>query len=309
MRRFDDRAWSVICVLLAATCWGTIGTSYVVMLDRIAIDGVTVVTIRAVTATLLIWVWALVKDRAALRLAPDQLPNFILFGFLSVTVNYLALIYAIEETSVAVGTVLLYVAPALVTLGAARFLGERITPQKIVALALTFGGVVLVVRAYDPANLTVSPAGFSLGLLAAAGYASYSLFGKPLLVHHRPATVLAYNLLLGAIGLIATKLILSPTEWPAPRDALVVASYTGLVTTLVPLTLYTIGLRGLPSSEASILSTFEPVVALILAATVLGETLAAGQWLGAACVMAGVILLSWRRGYHLRWRVLSRIAR
>lgn len=309
MRRFDDRAWSVICVLLAATCWGTIGTSYVVMLDRIAIDGVTVVTIRAVTATLLIWVWALVKDRAALRLAPDQLPNFILFGFLSVTVNYLALIYAIEETSVAVGTVLLYVAPALVTLGAARFLGERITPQKIVALALTFGGVVLVVRAYDPANLTVSPAGFSLGLLAATGYASYSLFGKPLLVHHRPATVLAYNLLLGAIGLIATKLILSPTEWPAPRDALVVASYTGLVTTLVPLTLYTIGLRSLPSSEASILSTFEPVVALILAATLLGETLAAGQWLGAACVMAGVILLSWRRGYHQRWRVLSRIAR
>ncbi len=103
--------------------------------------------------------------------------------------------------------------------------------------------------------------------------------------------------------------MLSPTEWPALRDVLLVAGYTGLVTTLIPLTLYTIGLRRLPSSEASILSTFEPVVALVLAATVLGETMAAGQWLGALCVLAGVTLLSWRWGQPRRWHAASRIAR
>jgi len=309
MRRANDRAWAVAAILAAATCWGTIGTSYVLILDRIAIDGITVVTIRACAAVAVIWLWATLRDRSALRLPREQLRTFVIFGSLSVTVNYVALIYTFEATSVAVGTMLLFVAPAFVTLGAARFFGERITRQKTVALTLTFGGVALVVRAYDLTHLDLSLAGLGLGLLAAMSYASYSLFAKSLLGQHSPASVVSYNLLIGAIGLIAIKLLLSPTEWPALRDVLLVAGYTGLVTTLIPLTLYTIGLRRLPSSEASILSTFEPVVALVLAATVLGETMAAGQWLGTLCVLAGVTLLSWRWGQPRRWHAASRIAR
>jgi uncharacterized membrane protein len=54
------------------------------------------------------------------------------------------------------------------------------------------------------------------------------------------------------------------------------------------------------------LLTFEPVIALVLAAAVLGESLAAGQWLGAISVLAGVILLSVPARAWVPWRVARR---
>ena len=89
------------------------------------------------------------------------------------------------------------------------------------------------------------------------------------------------------------KLLVSPSTWPAPREAITIGLYTGVMTTLLPITLYTFGLSRLPASEASILLTFEPVVAFVLAAVVLGESLHAGQWLGVMAVLGGVVLLTW----------------
>jgi hypothetical protein len=48
----------------------------------------------------------------------------------------------------------------------------------------------------------------------------------------------------------------------------------------------------LPSSEAMVLLTVEPVVAFALAAVVLGEILNPAQWLGAIAVLGGVVLLT-----------------
>jgi drug/metabolite transporter (DMT)-like permease len=107
------------------------------------------------------------------------------------------------------------------------------------------------------------------------------------------ATVLAAYLLLGTLLLIGLKLLVSPTAWPAPQEAITIGLSTGVLTTLFPIALYTFGLSRLPASEASILLTFEPVVAFVLAAVVLGESLHAGQWLGVVAVFGGVVLLTW----------------
>jgi len=79
-----------------------------------------------------------------------------------------------------------------------------------------------------------------------------------------------------------------------------------MLATLVPVTLYTYGLSRLPASEASTLLTFEPVVAFVLAAAVLGESLAPGQWLGALSVLAGVVLLTVPAHAFRRRRVAQR---
>jgi DME family drug/metabolite transporter len=138
-----------------------------------------------------------------------------------------------------------------------------------------------------------SAAGIGLGLIAAATYGTYSVLGKKLLAQYRMATVLAAYLLMGTLLLLGVKLLVSPSTWPAPREAITIGLLTGVMTTLVPITLYTYGLSRLPASEASILLTFEPVVAFVLAAAVLGESLHAGQWLGVMAVLGGVVLLTW----------------
>jgi drug/metabolite transporter (DMT)-like permease len=283
----------IAAVLAAAACWATQGVAYALILDGIQTDGLTVVTLRAVTAALILWVWLALTDPSALRIPRAALPAFTLLGAIAVTIFYPALFYTYQWTSVSVATTLLYLSPTLVTLGAALFLAEPLTAGKLIALVTTFLGSALVVQAYQPENLRGSAAGIGLGLIAAATYGTYSVLGKKLLARHQMATVLAAYLLIGTLLLLGVKLLVSPGTWPAPREAITIGLYTGVMTTLLPITLYTYGLRRLPASEASILLTFEPVVAFVLAAVVLGESLHAGQWLGVVAVLGGVVLLTW----------------
>jgi drug/metabolite transporter (DMT)-like permease len=60
--------------------------------------------------------------------------------------------------------------------------------------------------------------------------------------------------------------------------------------TLVPFACFYAGLRSLPPAQAGILATTEPVVAVLSAAVILGETLHALQWLGAALVLCASLL-------------------
>ena len=287
-------------VLGAAACWGAQGIVYAMIVDQVQTDGLTIVTLRAATATLLLWLWLGITHPAALRIPRADLPVFAALGLIAVTIFYPALFYTYAWTSVAVGTVLLYLSPALVALGAALFLGEPLTPRKLMALAATFAGCALVVQVYAPANLAGSVAGIGVGLVAAITYGTYSVLGKKLLARHQMGTVLAAYLLCGTLLLLGVKLLASPTSWPAPREAIAIGLTTGVLATLAPITLYTYGLSRLPASEAIVLLTCEPVVAFILAGVVLGESMRTEQWLGAVAVLAGVGLLTGSRVGSLR---------
>ncbi len=114
--------WPYAAVLVAATLWGTIGVAYRVLADHVEADEITVVTIRASTATLVLAAWLVIRDRDAFRIERRDLPLMVAFGIVTVTIFYLALIFTFSQTSVAVGTLLLYLAPAMVVLGSALFL-------------------------------------------------------------------------------------------------------------------------------------------------------------------------------------------
>src|SRR5688572_2115275 len=68
----------VAAVLAAACCWAAQGIVYALLLDRIATDGLTVVTLRALTATVALWVWLAMTDRRSLRIPRADVPRFAL---------------------------------------------------------------------------------------------------------------------------------------------------------------------------------------------------------------------------------------
>ena len=290
-------------VLLGAAMWGTIGTTYALIQERVAVDDVTLVTLRAVGAALIVVTWFLVWDRSVFAIRASDTTRMVVFGLVSVTAFYLALIFAFRQSSVSVGTLLLYLAPALVTLGAALWLDDPLTRVKFGALVLSFAGLLLIVEAFRPAALGASAAGIGFGLAAAVTYGSYSLIAKPLMGRYSPGTLLVWNLPVGALGLLCVKLLVTPSEWPTPLDSAGIALWCGLVLSVLPVGLYTIGLSRLPSSEASIIATIEPVIAMMLAVTLLDERLGPAQLIGAACIIGSVIVLATmgHRGRFARW--------
>lgn len=272
--------------------WGMIGPTYALIQDRVPIDEVTLVTLRAGGAALLCLFWFGLRDRSALRIDPSDVGRMVVFGLVSVTIFYLALIYAFRYSSVAVGTLLLYLAPALVTIGAALWLDDPLTRVKVAALVLSFAGCFLIVEAFRSGNLGANLAGIGFGLASAATYGSYSLMAKRLMRRYAAGTLMVWYLTIGASGLLMVKLATSPDRWPPLEISIGIALYCGLMITIFPVALYTYGLHRMPSSEASIVATVEPVVAMVLAFVVLGERLGPIQLVGAMCVIGGVVLLA-----------------
>jgi drug/metabolite transporter (DMT)-like permease len=291
-----SRRTAFALVLLAACLWGTLGTAYHLLRGVAGVDALTVVTVRASAGAVILCGWLALTNRRLLRVAVADLPRLIGFGVGSLGLMYLSLFIAFDLTSVAVGTVLLYLAPALVTVGAALLLNEPLTSRKLMALLLTFGGCLLVVELYRPQNLVGNALGIASGLVAAGAYGFYSLGAKPLLRRYHAVTLLAYALLSAAVALLAVKLLTAPGSWPPIGGLLAIGAYGGIVVTIAPYGLYTLALRRLPASEASIVATLEPAVAVVLAGALLGERLAPLQLLGTLGILGGVVLLAWPTG-------------
>ena len=76
-----------------------------------------------------------------------------------------------------------------------------------------------------------------------------------------------------------------------------IAAYLAIGPMFIAYLLFGIGLRGIRSSTVTTITLLEPVVATVLAVTVVGERLAPIGWVGLALVLAGLtVLVSARRG-------------
>ncbi len=279
-------------VLAAATLWGTLGVAYRLMLGSAPISPIGLATLRAgLGFVILLVALALLRPRL-LRVPCSELPYLVLFGLVSVALFYAVYAEAVALTTVATAVVLLYTAPAWVALLAWRIYGEPLGARTLAALLLTFCGSALVAGATTPSTLAGSAPGIAAGLASGLTYGLYSIFGRRALTQHDPWTILVYVLGFGAAFLAAFQVARSEPLVPALSPA----AWLGLIfiavgPTLGALFAYTEGLRRLPTSVASLLSTWEPAVGAILGFAVLGETLSAAQLVGASLIVAGVVAI------------------
>lgn len=278
-------------VTFAAFLWGTIGLAA----RSIFASGLTplgAATWRATGAFVLLLVYSLTTNRRVLTITLRDLPLFAAFGAVSVAGFMTVYFTAIASTSVAAAAVLLYTAPAWVIMLARIFFGESVTPMKAAAVALSFAGCVLVVGAATPgAAVHVSAPGLLAGLGAGFTYAMYSIFGKTALRRHAPLTTVLYTLGFGAVFL----LIFSGGLPHVPMAGWSALVYVIVGPTATAYVVYIAGLRWVEAGRASVVATLEPVVAAVGGAFLLREPFGPAQWIGAALVIGGVVLVQGER--------------
>jgi DME family drug/metabolite transporter len=271
-------------ILAAAVLWGLIG----LISKWILAEGVSALEIafwRALLGGGAFAVHASLVGRARLRTAADALP-FTAFALVGVSLFYSSLILAIDAGGISLAFILLYSAPLFVLFAARLILHEPLTPRKLALAPLAVIGIALVASG-GGSGITVSPASVTWGLLAGLSYASYYIFGKRLLVHYRPATIFAWVLPLGALGLLpfipfAGK---STTAW-------LLLGILALLSTYLAYLLYYLGLARVEASRAVLVATIEPVVALTLAAIVFGERFGPSGLVGSALILLTAVLAS-----------------
>ncbi len=278
---------AVVIVLAGATLLGSLG-AWGRAIFRYEGDPMVVVTWRALIGALaLAGVLAILRPHL-LRIRPSDLPFFALYGLLAVTLNFWTYFSAVKFTTLAVAITLLYTYPAFVAILSALFLGERITPTKLVAIAVTLLGSGLVAQVHQADWLRLNLRGILFGVLAGITAATYSIFGKRALARYAPWTVVLYAFAMGGVFLAAMsgRGLLAALRYPAAAWLWILA--LALIPSLGGYALYTIGLRDLPASQASIIATWEVVTAGFLGWLLFREHLAPVQFFGAALVCFGI---------------------
>ncbi|MCO5176308.1 MAG: DMT family transporter [Thermomicrobiales bacterium] len=282
---------AVAAVVAAAACWGALGVTYDLIGRHVDIEPVTLVTLRASAAAVVLLAafsrhTAAKRDLAALR-NPRLALAVVTMGLVSTAMFYVLLMFAYREAGVAVATVLLYVAPALVAIGSWLMYRIPVPTTHRIALVLAFVGVLGVAGSMDG---NASWLGIALGLLSAMTYASYSLLARHALDHMTSLAVVTLTIAIGALALWPVKLIVDGGSLPSLTSIAVIAVVNGIGTTVAPMVLYTWGLSHLGPSRASLIATTEPAIAVLLAYMVLGERLAWIQIGGGLAIAAGVVL-------------------
>ena len=276
--------------LVAAVLWATLGLFYH-RLEAHGLPRLTIAFFRAAVAALILFPVLKWRQPSWLRLKRRDWLLFVALGLLGVAAFFVVYIYAIALTGMGVAAVLMYTAPAWVTLISATFFRERLSGLKAGALLLACAGCALVGRVYDLNRVRLNLLGILAGLGAGLTYGLYTIFSKVAQRRYTSWGTLAYALGIGSLFMLPLQpLDIVARALTAPM-ILFWLLMLGLIPTLVGGVAFNAALRRIPASDASIVATLEPVIAALLGWTFLGEQLEAPQLLGAGLILTAVMIL------------------
>lgn len=286
-----DTKKATLCVLGAGVLWGCISlfanTMTAAGMTSFQISGV-----RMIVSTVGMALVVFLTDRSKFRIRIRDIWMFIGTGFVSLTLFNICYFACMQMSEVSVAVVLLYTSPVWVMLMSAVVFRERITPKKLAALVMTFAGCALVAGIVGGA-VQLTPIALVVGVAGGVFYALYSIFGNVALKSYDTMTVTFWTFAIGAVASLFISDHAGTVAIAASQPSLwLVFLGIGVLCTIVPFLLYTLGLKHMEAGRAAILATAEPLVGSLLGIFAYGESAGPVKIIGMFLILASVILLN-----------------
>ena len=229
---------------------------------------------------------------AAERAPRATMLTALALGAVGYSVQSACFFSALRHIDASLTSLLLYTFPALVCCGAVALGREHVTPWKAMALALATAGTALVLLGGGSGGFEAT--GVLFGLAAAVTYAAYILVADGMVSRIDPWLMCALVATGAGLTLVVTGAITGALALPAAAAWIWVAAIA-LLSTVVPISAFLLGMQRVGAPTASIVSTVEPVVTVSLAIVIFDEGFGPAQAVGALLVLAAVLALQTRR--------------
>ena len=289
MNPIPDRAKGYSEIIAASVLFSFAGV-FAKMIHNMPVQSI--IFYRVAFAFIIFFIALSVSGSLAKIKLKDKKNYLILFGILQAA-TMLTYFVSILNASVAIAVLLLYTAPAYVTLFSPLFLKERLTKKGLIALILSTAGMVLIV---DPGKLYFS--GYSVGVLAGVLSGIAYAFGI-IVSKHISGTYSGYAQAFWSFAI--AMLVLLPVGL-APADVvfrnIAYLILLAIFPSILAVSLYFNGLKKVKASSASILGLIEPLSAVILAILILDEKISFLMLTGGALILIGAVLVTIDERYH-----------
>ncbi len=310
---FSDRAKGYLCVASAALFWGiSASMGRAVFTGRLKIAGrvvgylppIMLAQARTTFSFLILMAILLgVRGRRGVSMRPRELLQCMALGIYGIAESNFFYYFAVSRTTVATAIIVQYMAaPSFVLLYMLARGRQRATATRILCVLLAVTGSVLAIGVItgkagfpwlgvETERLKFQVIGVLSAITAALGFAFWNIYGGSLVETGDRWRVMVWAM----FGAAAAWIVIHP---PA---AIIAAHYRpeqwlfllifAVSSCLVPFSLYVWGLVHLDPTRAIVTSCLEPVFAIVIAATALGETINAMQMLGMAVVLTATIVV------------------
>lgn len=269
-----------LMLIASMTIFGTLG----IFVRNIPVSSGELALYRAVLAALLIAVFLLLtKQRIPFANIKKEVPLLLASG-VAMSINWILLFEAYKYTTVSVATLSYYFAPVIVTVVCPVLFKEKLTGKQIICFIMSTLGLVLITGIGDIGSGN-DFVGILFGLGAAVFYATVILLNKFIKnvegIHRTFLQFLSAIVILVPYVIMTSGVTLGNLNGIGWVNLLIV----GLIHTGVTYCMYFSSLKELPGQKAAILSYIDPLVAVMISVTILGESMTLWQMIGGILIL------------------------
>lgn len=269
-----------LMMIFSMAIFGTLG----LFVRNIPVSSGELALYRAILAALLIAVYlGITKQKIPFANIKKEVPLLLASG-VAMGVNWIFLFQAYKYTTVSLATLSYYFAPVIVTVACPFLFKEKLTGKQIICFLMSTVGLVMI-TGIGKIGSNTDFIGILWGLGAAFFYAVVILLNKFIKgvegIHRTFLQFLSAIVILIPYVAVTGGVTLGQLHTVGWINLLIV----GLLHTGITYCLYFSALKELPGQKAAILSYIDPLVAVVISVTVLGESMTVWQAVGGLLIL------------------------
>jgi drug/metabolite transporter (DMT)-like permease len=280
---------------------GVLGFSFKAILIKLAyawapVDPVTLLALRMIYSAPFFVAMAIVaRRRRAEPLARRDWFGIVWLGFIGYYLASLVDFLGLQYVTAGLERLMLYLYPTIVVVLSAIFLRQPITGRIVVALALSYAGIVLVFGrdlqlAGDPHAIWL---GGALVFSGAFLYAVYLVGAVPVIARLGSLRFIALAMLASTVFVLAQFVATRPiSDLAAPMRIQLLSLAMAVFSTVLPTYLIAEAIKRIGANRTSLLGSLGPLFTIAFGFWILDEPVHAIQLAGAGLVLAGVTLVT-----------------
>jgi drug/metabolite transporter (DMT)-like permease len=285
---------------------------YIILVIQLLLSGGNYIIANAATQTIpppnltflrtiisgIVYLLYLIYAQLPFRYRGRDLALLIFLSFISVSLNQFVFLYGMKYTTATEGALLYALTPIFVMLLSRTYLNERITLPKIAGTTMAIAGVVIIIMSkgsFEENGFHIELShvkGDALILVAVMAWATFTTFGRKLVVRHGAINSTVFTALIGTVMFAPMGIwssigykysALSSGQW-------IEVLYLSLGTSIAGYVLWYYALGKIEASKVAVFTNGQPVVTAILAYVFLKQGITLTFALGALVTIGGVII-------------------
>jgi drug/metabolite transporter (DMT)-like permease len=290
MKRKWNETLGLVLIVVAACFWGGSASLGKAMMQS-GLSTAMLMQARSVGSILILFPLVAILAPRHLKMQLRDIPGLLLLAIPGLVLVNASYYYAVKVLPVAIAVFIQFTAPVLVFLYGILSKEEHSNRNKIAALLLSVVGTYFMVH-IEPAKIEKLPwIGLASAAVSMVTYAFYVIVSHRLGQKHSPWTMIAYGYGIASLFWCVVQNISATIGMLNEKHLWTETLMFSLSSTVIPFSLFLLGLRRVTPTGASIASTTETVTASLFAFLFLGEKLTWYQVMGGGLILSALVIL------------------